>query len=78
LLIFFPFLQRMRPARTSIHLLAHLRLTRRPLCPRTMCPWFKYRRSSRSLRRTCYGRIRCLLRGPLLDLWYTLGQRHAR
>ena len=65
LLIHLPLLQRMRLARTSIHLLARLQLTRRPLCPRTTCRWSKYRRSSRSLRRTCYGRIRCLLRGPL-------------
>jgi hypothetical protein len=78
LLILLPFLQRMLPARTSIHLLAHLRSTRRPLCPRTRCPWSKYRRSSRSLRRTCYGRIPCLLRGPLSVLWYILGQRRAR
>ena len=78
LLILLPFLQRMRPARTSIHLLARLRLIRRLLCPRTMCPWSKCRRSKRSLRRTCYGRIRYLLRGPLSVLWYILGRRHAR
>ncbi len=71
-------LQRMRLARRSIHLLARLRSTRHPLCPRTRCPWSKYRRSSRSLRRTCYGRIPYLLRGPLSVLWYILGQRRAR
>ncbi|KAF8483253.1 hypothetical protein F5888DRAFT_1641274 [Russula emetica] len=29
----------------------------RPLCPRTRCPWSKYQRPSRSLRRTYYGRF---------------------
>ena len=77
-LLILPFLQRMRLARTFIHLLAHLRLTRLRLCPRTMCPWSKCRLSSRSLRRTCYGRILCLLRDQLSDSWCTQGQRHAR
>jgi phospholipid-translocating ATPase len=37
LFVLLPLLQRMRPARTSIYLLARLRLTRHPLCPRTRC-----------------------------------------
>ncbi|KAF8494349.1 hypothetical protein F5888DRAFT_1805525 [Russula emetica] len=32
-------------------------IKRRPLCPRTRCPWSKYQRPSRSLRRTYYGRF---------------------
>jgi magnesium-transporting ATPase (P-type) len=72
------FSQRMRPARTFTHSLAHSRSTRRPACPRTTCPWFKCRRSSHSQQRTCYGRTPCLLRAPLLALWSILGQRHGR
>jgi hypothetical protein len=71
-LVLFPFLQRMCTASTSIHLLTRLRLTRHPLCPRTRCLWSKYRRSSRSLRRTCYGRMLCLLWCPLSVLWYII------
>ena len=72
------FSQRMRPARTFTHSLVHLRSTRRRACPRTTCPWSKYRRSSRSRQRTCYGQTPCLLRALLSALWSILDQRHVR